>query len=71
MYKLTLAAFFSSTHLCMHTEAQLVRVCLHKMYPRVFFEQEALHVLAQLNAIEIVHITCACITTREFPSSLN
>ena len=43
MYRSTGAAFFSSTHLCTRTEEQLVHVCLHKMYPRVFFKQEVFH----------------------------
>ena len=41
------------------------------MYPRVFFEQEVLRVLAELNAIEIARIACACITTRDFYLSSN
>ena len=55
----------------MRTEAQLVHTCLHKMYPRVIFEQEILHALAELNTSEIAHIAYACITTQDFPSSSN
>ena len=67
----TLAASFLSTHLHIRTKAQLVHACLHKIYPRIFFEQEALRALTELNAIEITYIACARITTRDFPSSLN
>ena len=59
MYRSTCAAFFLSTHVCTCTEAQLVQVCLHKMYPRVFFEQNVLRGLAKLNAIEITGIAFA------------
>ena len=52
-------------------EAQLVHAWLHKMYPRVFIEQEVLRVLTELNAIEITCIACAHITTCDFHSSLN
>ena len=41
------------------------------MYPRVFFEQEVLHVLAVLNAVEIACFVCGDITTRDFHSSSN
>ena len=41
------------------------------MYPRVFFEQEVLHVLAESNVVEIARIACARITTRDFHSSSN
>ena len=44
---------------------------LHKMYPPVFFEQEVLHVLAELNVVEIARIACACITASDFHSSSN
>ena len=76
VYRSTRATFFLSTHLCNRTEVQLVHVCLHKMYPQVFFEEEVLRVLAELNTIEITtieitRITCACITTHDFPLSLN
>ena len=47
----------------------LVYVCLHNMDPPVFFEQEVLRVLAELNAVEIAHIVCACITSLNFKSS--
>ena len=71
VHKTTRAAFFSSTHLCTRTKEHLLHVCLHKKYPPVYFEQEVLHVLAELNAVEIAHIACACITTRDFYSSSN
>ena len=64
VYRSTCAAFFSSIPLCMRTEAQLVHAlvhaCLHKMYSRVLFEQEVLHVPTELNAIEITGIACPC-----------
>ena len=67
----THAVFFSSTPLCTHAKEQLVHECLHKMYLRVFFEQEVLLVLAELNAVEIARIMCAFITTHDFHSSSN
>ena len=36
----------------------MVHRCLHKIYPRVFFKQEVLRVLAELNAIEITRNAC-------------
>ena len=41
------------------------------MHLRVFFEQVVLHLLTELNAIEIKRITCERIPTPDFPSSLN
>ena len=55
----------------MCTKKHLVHPCLHKIYLRVFFQQEVLRVLAELNKIEIARIVCARITTRDFHSSLN
>ena len=52
-------------------QAHLVHPWLHKMYPLVCFEQEVLHVLAELNMIEHTRIACACITKHNFHSSLN
>ena len=69
LYKLTCAVFFSSTHLGMRTEPQMVHACLHKIYPQVFFEQEVLHVLAELSTSEITRIACVRITTHDFPLS--
>ena len=40
--------------------------CLHELYPRVFLKEEVLHVLAELNTVEIAGIACAPITTRDF-----
>ena len=60
----TRAVFFLSTHVCTCTETQLVHMCLHKMCTPVFFEQEVLRVLAELNESEITGIT-----THDFPSS--
>ena len=71
VYWSTCAAFFSSTHLCTRTKEHLVHACLYKMYPRVFFEQEVLRVLTELNTVEIAHIVCALITTHNFHSSSN
>ena len=61
-----LHSFRVATHLCTHTEAQLLHVCLHKMYLQVCFKQKVLRVLAELNEIEITRIT-----TCHFHSSLN
>ena len=55
----------------MRTKKHLVHACLHKIYLRVFFEQEVLRVLAELNTIEIARIVCARITTGDFHSSSN
>ena len=63
--------FFEHSLICTRMEAQLVHAWLHKMYPRVFIEQEVLRVLTELNAIEITCIVCAHITTCDFHSSLN
>ena len=71
MHRSTRAAFSSSTHLCMHTKKHLVHPCLHKMYPQVFFEQEILRVLTELNTVEIARIVCVRITTCDFHSSSN
>ena len=71
MRRLTRAAFFSNTHLCMRSKEHLVHECLHKIHPRIFFKQEVLRVLAELNAVEIARIACAYVTTRDFYSSLN
>ena len=71
VHRSTRAAFFSSTHLCTLTKEHLEIASLHKMYPRVFFEQEVLRVLTELNVVEMAHIACACITTRDFNSSSN
>ena len=59
VYRLTHTVFFSSTHLCTSTDPQMVHTCLHKMCPQVFFEQEVLCVLPELNESEITHIVCA------------
>ena len=66
IYRSTRAVFFFTTNVCARTETQLVHTCLHKMCPPVFFEQEVLRVLAELNENEIT-----AITTRDFPSSLS
>ena len=58
-------------HLCTRTKECLVHVCLHKMYQRVFLEQEVLHVLTELNTVEIARTACARITTFDFHSSSN
>ena len=71
VYKSFRATFFSNTHLCTRMEAQLVYACLYEMYQQVFFEQEALRILAELNAIEITRITCAHIIAHNFHSNLN
>ena len=71
MHRSTRAAFFSNTQLCTRAKAHLIHVCLHKLYPQVFFEQEALRVLAKLNAVEIAPVDCTCITTHDFYSSSN
>ena len=71
VHRLTRAAFISITHLCTCTKEHLVIASLHKIYPRAFFEQEVLRVLAELNAVEIARIACACITTRDFYSISN
>ena len=55
----------------MRMKEHLEIVSLHKVYPRVFFKQEVLRVLAELNAVEIARIAFACITTRDFYSSSN
>ena len=57
----------------MHAHGATIGRCvrLHKMYLRVFFEQEVLRVLAELNKSEITCIACARITTHDFPLSLN
>ena len=61
----------SSTQLCTRAKEHLLHASLHKSYPRVYFEQEVLRVLAELNSVEIARIVCACITTRDFYSSSN
>ena len=71
VHRSTCAAFFLSTHLCTCTKEHLVHTCLHKMYPRVFFEQEVLRALAEFNAVKIVRMVCARITTHDFHSSSN
>ena len=50
-------------------EPQLVHICLHEMYPRVFFEQLVLHVLTELNVSKNTGIVCGGLTTGDFPSS--
>ena len=67
MYRSTRAVFFLSTHLCTCTEPQLIHLCLHGIYPRVFFEQEVLRVLTKLNTSEIMCIAYARITTCDYP----
>ena len=71
VHRSTRAAFFSSTQLCTRAKEHLLHASLHKKYPRVYFEQEVLRVLAELNSVEIARIVCACITTRDFYSSSN
>ena len=68
MHRSTCAAFFSSTHLCMHTR-NIWYTCA--CVPTNVFEQEVLCVLTELNVIEIACIVFAHITTSEFHSSSN
>ena len=45
---------------CKHLHRALIGThVLHKIYPRVFFEQINFRVLAELNTSEITHIACA------------
>ena len=44
-------------------------MCLHEMYPQVFFKQIALRALAEVIAREVRSILCEGITTHDYPSS--